>query len=432
MKKGKKIIAGLLVFGTFVTACVAVANVNKIKDFFQSIGKNDQERAQDKAHDSDHYKDLTQDEKKDFDNKLKDITDSDYYKNLDKKQKEELVDKFVESEKVEKEVASDPVDKDPEEIQSQISDLKDNLQDIENELNNLKENGASEEEIKEAEQKQQEVEDQIKSAEQEKAYWETVSTTKETVDDNEVFNIRNSGLTIRRINGIYSKSGYIYINADFIHEEIIGGFSYKSKQNQYVEISVNTILTGQETYDEILNLISSSSNISSIQVCTNKNLQSHKDYFEKNKESMHRYISKRQDRGRVFNVVESWESLNNSMPNYLLKETGNNSNDLFILLTYDESQGNYSWQELQKACPEFWNQLEIEQKAQAQEQKKSGAEAAAFEGMKEIGQNGELIGFDYNKYREFQDEEDAKEQQAQQNKIVEETKPLFPDFDLSL
>ena len=71
------------------------------------------------------------------------------------------------------------------------------------------------------------------------------------------------------------------------------------------------------------------------------------------------------------------------------------------------------------------------EQAAAQEEK-SGAEAAAFEGMKEIGQNGELIGFDYNKYREFQDEEDAKEQQAQQNKIVEESKLLFPDFDLSL
>lgn len=356
----RKFFAFLIVILCFFTVLLSGCN-----DIFAS----DEEKALNRAHSDEFYSSLTKKEQADFDNKLKSIAGSDYFKSLDKKQKEELVDKFVESEKVEKEVASDPVDKDPEEIQSQISDLKNNLQDVQNELNNLKQNGASEEEIKEAEQKQQEVEDQIKSAEQEKAYWETVSTTKETVDDNEVFNIRNSGLTIRRINGIYSKSGYIYINADFIHEEIIGGFSYKSKQNQYVEISVNTILTGQETYDEILNLISSSSNISSIQVCTNKNLQSHKDYFEKNKESMHRYIIRRQDRGHVFSIVESWENSNNSMPNYLLKETGDNF-DIFILLTYNESQGEYSWQELQKACPEFWNQLEIEQKAQAQEQKR--------------------------------------------------------------
>ena len=430
MKKGKKIIIGLMVLGTLVSACVAVANVNKIKDFFQSIGKNDQERAQDKAHDSDHYKDLTQDEKKDFDNKLKDITDSDYYKNLDKKQKEELVDKFVESEKVEKEVASDPVDKDPEEIQSQISDLKDNLQDIENELNNLKENGASEEEIKEAEQKQQEVEDQIKSAEQEKAYWETVSTTKETVNSN-IYYQASTGCSIRKINGIYSDGRRFYVNADLIKEENIGGFVYKSKQNQYIRVTTNEPPTGNETYEEILALISNGASISTAQICTNKNLQSHKDYFEKNKESIY-FVKVRLDRGYSLGVVESWEQENDSHANYLISATKNDETNYFFL-TYDAQQGKYvSSSFIQKACPEFWNQLEIEQKAQAQEQKKSGAEAAAFEGMKEIGQNGELIGFDYNKYREFQDEEDAKEQQAQQNKIVEETKPLFPDFDLSL
>lgn len=432
MKKGKKIIIGLMVLGTFVTACVAVANVNKIKDFFQSIGKNDQERAQDKAHDSDHYKDLTQDEKKDFDNKLKDITDSDYYKNLDKKQKEELVDKFVESEKVEKEVASDPVDKDPEEIQSQISDLKDNLQDIQNELNNLKENGASEEEIKEAEQKQQEVEDQIKSAEQEKAYWETVSTTKEAVDDNEVFNIRNSGLTIRRINSIFYNGRSLYVNADFVKEENIGGFIYKSKQNQYFRIVTNELISGNESYETILKLLSNNANIESMQICTNKNLQSHKDYFEKNKDTMGSFtLNHLIGQGYKFNVLDSWEIENQQQPNYVI-EAYLNDNVNYYYLTYNNQTNRYDAQKIQKACPEFWNQLEIEQKAQAQEQKKSGAEAAAFEGMKEIGQNGELIGFDYNKYRELQDEKDAKEQQAQQNKIVEETKPLFPDFDLSL
>ena len=431
MKKGKKIIIGMMVLGTFVSACVAVANVNKIKDFFQSIGKNDQERAQDKAHDSDHYKDLTQDEKKDFDNKLKDITDSDYYKNLDKKQKEELVDKFVESEKVEKEVASDPVDKDPEEIQSQISDLKDNLQDIENELNNLKENGASEEEIKEAEQKQQEVEDQIKSAEQEKAYWDTVSTTKESINNCSSFNWFNDNLTIRRINSIFYKGTTLYVNADFVKEENIGGFVYKSKQNQYLRIFINEIISGNESYETILTLLSDNANIESIQVCTNKNLQSHKDYFEKNKNDISVAIRVREQQGYQFEVFDSWEQENDSHPNYLIKAT-KNDDVKYILITYNKNQNKYSAVDLSKACPEFWNQLEIEQKAQAQEQKKSGAEAAAFEGMKDVGENGEMLGFDYNKYREYQDEKDAKEQQAQQNKIVEETKPLFPDFDLSL
>lgn len=357
----RKFFAFLIVILCFFTVLLSGCN-----DIFAS----DEEKALNRAHSDEFYSSLTKKEQADFDNKLKSIAGSDYFKSLDKKQKEELVDKFVESEKVEKEVASDPVDKDPEEIQSQISDLKNNLQDVQNELNNLKQNGASEEEIKEAEQKQQEVEDQIKSAEQEKAYWETVSTTKETVDDNEVFNIRNSGLTIRRINGIYSKSGYIYINADFIHEEIIGGFSYKSKQNQYVEISVNTILTGQETYDEILNLISSSSNISSIQVCTNKNLQSHKDYFEKNKDTMNNpVINYYLSQNYSFNILDSWEIDNQTQPNFMIEASSGN-NFKYFYLTYNAQKNKYVVQELQKACPEFWNQLEIEQKAQAQEQKR--------------------------------------------------------------
>lgn len=105
-------------------------------------------------------------------------------------------------------------------------------------------------------------------------------------------------------------------------------------------------------------------------------------------------------------------------------------------IKYDIDEKHHSdanWLNLDKLNAQ--NKKEIEEnraKTKAAQEEKSGAEAAAFEGMKEIGQNGELIGFDYNKYREFQDEEDAKEQQAQQNKIVEESKLLFPDFDLSL
>lgn len=356
----RKFFAFLLVILCFFTVLLSGCN-----DIFAS----DEEKALNRAHSDEFYSSLTKKEQADFDNKLKSIAGSDYFKNLDKKQKNDLVDKFVESEKTLKEVASDPVDKDPAEIELQISSLKTELSDVVAALAALKEQGANASEIAEAEQKQQKVEDQIKSAEQEKAYWEIVSTTKDTVNSN-IYYKASTGCTIRKINGIYSNGRTFYINADVIKEENIGGFVYKSKQNQYIRIGTIQAPTGNETYEEILALISGGASISTAQVCTNMNLQSHKDYFEKNKESMHRYISKRQDRGHVFSVVESWESPNNSIPNYLVKETGDNSDDLFILLTYNESQGKYSWQELQKACPEFWNQLEIEQKAQAQEQKR--------------------------------------------------------------
>lgn len=356
----RKFFAFLLVILCFSTVLLSGCN-----DIFAS----DEEKALNRAHSDEFYSSLTEKEQADFDSKLKSIAGSDYYKNLDKKQKEELVDKFVESEKVEKEVASDPVDKDPEEIQSQISDLKNNLQDVQNELNNLKENGASEEEIKEAEQKQQIIEEQIKSAEQEKAYWEIVSTTKEAVDNNEVFNIRNSGLRIRRINGIFYNGRSLYVNADFVHKKNIGGFIYKSKQNQYFRIVTNELISGNESYETILKLMSDNANIESMQICTNKNLQSHKDYFEKNKNDISVAIRVREQQGYQFEVFDSWKQENDSPPNYLIKAT-KNDDVKYILITYNKNQNKYSAVDLSKACPEFWNQLEIEQKAQAQEQKR--------------------------------------------------------------
>ena len=346
----RKFFAFLLVILCFFTVLLSGCN-----DIFAS----DEEKALNRAHSDEFYASLTEKEQADFDSKLKSIAGSNYYKSLDKNQKNDLVDKFVESEKTLKEIASDPVDKDPAEIELQISSLKTELSDVVAALAALKEQGANASEIAAAEQKQQIIEDQIKSAEQEKAYWKIVSTTKEAVDDNEVFNMRNSGLRIRRINSIFYKGMTLYVNADFVKEENIGGFVYKSKQNQYLSIFINEIISGNESYETILTLLSDNANIESIQICTNKNLQSHKDYFEKNKESMHRYISQSQDWGHFFSVIESWENPNNSMPDYLLKETGDNF-DIFVFLTYNENRGTYSWRELQKACPEFWAQLEIE------------------------------------------------------------------------
>lgn len=340
----RKFFAFLLVILCFSTVLLSGCN-----DIFAS----DEEKALNRAHSDEFYSSLTKKEQADFDSKLKSIAGSDYYKNLDKKQKNELVDKFVESEKVEKEVASDPVDKDPEEIQSQISDLKNNLQDVQNELNNLKENGASEEEIKEAEQKQQKVEDQIKSAEQEKAYWEIVSTTKDTVNSN-IYYKASTGCSIRKINGIYSDGRRFYVNADLIKEENIGGFVYKSKQNQYIRVTTNEPPTGNETYEEILALISGGASISTEQICTNKNLQSHKDYFEKNKNDISVAIRVREQQGYQFEVFDSWEQENDSHPNYLIKAT-KNGDVKYILIAY-----KHSAIDLSKACPEFWAQLEIE------------------------------------------------------------------------
>lgn len=344
-----------------VILCFFTVLLSGCNDIFAS----DEEKALNRAHSDEFYASLTEKEQADFDSKLKVIIDSESYNNLDKKQKEELVDKFVESEKVEKEVASDPVDKDPEEIELQISSLKIELSDVVAALAALKEQGANASEIAVAEQKQQIIEEQIKSAEQEKAYWEIVKTVKEAVNSNIDYQA-STGCTIRKINGIYIDSiGTIYINADFIKKETIGGHIYKSKENQYLQV-LGKKVNANATYNEITTLISNASYFLTAQICTNKNLQSHKDYFEKNKDTIY-FVKVRLDRGYSLGVVESWEQENDTHANYLISATKNDETKYFFL-TYDVQQGKYvSSSFIQKACSEFWKQLEIEQKAQAQE-----------------------------------------------------------------
>lgn len=330
-------------------------------DIFQNSGSIDYARK--KACSDEFYSTLTEAEQAAFDGKLQAIVDSTYFQSLDKKQRDELIFKFVESEKTIKEVSEDPVDKTPEEIQNKIDDKQNELDQVKQELEDLKNSGASDQEIATAQEKQQQVEDQIKSAEQEKAYWETVSTTKDAVNSNTYFQ-GSTGCSIRKINGIYTDGRRYYINADLIKEENIGGFTYKSKQNQYIQITTTQPPTGNETYEEILTLISEGAGISSEQICVNKNLQSHKDYFEKNKETMNNpvieyYLSQ----NYKFTVIDSWECEGDEHPNYVLKIQSDDDIKYFFL-TYTANRDKYVTLEVQKACPEFWNQLEIEQRGQ--------------------------------------------------------------------
>lgn len=347
----RKFFAFLLVILCFFTVLLSGCN-----DIFAS----DEEKALNRAHSDEFYSSLTEKEQADFDSKLKVIIDSESYNNLDKKQKEELVDKFVESEKVEKEVASDPVDKDPAEIELQISSLKTELSDVVAALAALKEQGASASEIAAAEQKQQIIEERIKSAEQEKAYWEIVKTVKEAVNSN-IYYQASTGCTIRKINGIYIDNiGTIYINADFVKKETIGGHIYKSKENQYLQV-LGKKVNANATYNEITTLISNASSFRTAQICTNKNLQSHKDYFEKNKESMHRILNQLIEDNFNFTIIDSWEQDGYNYPSFLINAVNVNE-DIYVFLTYayNTEKQKYSYLELQKACPEFWAQLEIE------------------------------------------------------------------------
>lgn len=363
--KGINIVIGLVVgvLATTVIICAAVPQVRQsIKNMISKTAseKTPEEKEnerKEKVHDGNHYQNLTDDEKNKFDKKLNDIVNSDYYKNLDDEAKDKLLDKFVESEKTIKEVSQDPKDKKPEEIENKISDKQNELDNIQKEIEDLKNSGASEEEIAEAEEKQQQVEKQIKSAEQEKAYWETVETVKESVSINEIFSIRNPELKIRRVNGVYMYEGTAYINADFIKEEVIDGKSYYSKLNQFCRI--NDIVTGEENYEEILKIISGDVIIDVDRTCINKNSQEQKEYFEKNKSSMDSIFDILENNDYSLSIIESWQTTTSEYPEFIINAKSENDERMYMA-TYSPDLARYRVQPIQKVCPEFWAQLEIE------------------------------------------------------------------------
>ncbi len=414
--KGKKIAIGLVVgvLATTAIVCATVPQVREsIKDLISKIKgeqtpeekeKQDKEKAQEKAHDDDHYQNLTDDEKKDFDKKLDELVDSDHYKGLDDKGKDELLDKFVESEKVQQEIKNDKPDKKPAEIQNKISEKQNELENVQKEIEDLKNSGASEEEIAKAEEKQQQVEEQIKSAEQEKAYWETVETVKESTTNNTVFSIENPGTTIRRINGIYSYEGNAYFNIDAVKEEIIDGKSYYSQSNQFCRIS--EIVNGDETYEEVLKLISECAGIWVERTCINKNSQEQLDKFNEIKNGISSLTSL-EKLGYTLSVVESWETTDHSNPEYIVKAQSEDD-ERWYMVTYEPHLDIYRRQPIQKICPEFWAQLEIERSQTATTSAEAKAQAI-IDSFSSLDENGEEV-LDYPAFKQFDQQQQAEKE----------------------
>lgn len=440
--KGKRIVIGLVVgvLATTAIICAAVPQVRQsIKDFINKLkqdngkpnDKTDQqekERAQEKTHDDDFYKDLDDDQKKDFDNKLNDIVDSDHYKNLDDEEKDKLLDKFVESEKVQQELKNDPEDKKPAEIQTKIEDKQTELENVQKEIEDLKNSGASEEEIAKAEEKQQQVEDQIKSAEQEKAYWETVETVKESTTNNTTFSIENPGTTIRRINGIYVYQGGAYFNIDVVKEEVIDGRTYFSQHNQFCRI--NEMVTGEESYDEILKIISNEGTIIQVdKTCTNKNSQEQKDFFEKNKYQIDDWFQYLENHGYTLTIEESWEiEGQETHPEFIIKSVKDNVEE-YYMVTYETNLNKYRTPEISKICPEFWAQLEIERSQTATTSAEAKAQAI-IDSFSSLDENGEEV-LDYPAFKQFDQQQQAeKEAKLALEKELPEIKLTYSEQEL--
>lgn len=273
------------------------------------------EKARGIAHKSEYYVALNESEKTDFDAKLNDIIESEYFKNLDENGQTELVGKFVESEKTIKEIANDPKDKNPEDL------------------------------------------DEITATQQEIKYWEIVKTVKEATENNLTFRIENPDLTIRRVNGIYKNEGTGYINSDFVRREVIDGKTYYSQYNMFCRI--NEIVTGEETTDEIIAIFSNkSTTIHMEKICINRNSEEQLERFDEIRKS-NNLIMILDKHNYVISVIESWETTDHSYPEYIFK-ANSDDDERWYMLTYAPSIKCYGCQPAQRICPEFWAQLEIE------------------------------------------------------------------------
>lgn len=377
---GKKIgvTIGIVVIGGGAiaggVAIVQITNSQKSQDAKQKIQENE------------FYKDLTEQEKEEFNTKLETLTNSDDYNNLNKEQKDQLVDKFVESEKLQKEMENDSK-KTSKQVESVIAEKQTELEQTKQQLQDLKNNPeASDEQIAEAERKRQQVEEQIKAAEQELTYLEIVETSKQAISSNEFM---NPELKIRRINGIYERNGAVFFNADFIREEIVGGVSIISQVNQFCWTNIDVY--EEDSYEEFLQSISRGEVIRVYRTCENKNQESHKQMLDQainSVDGLQIFI----ELGFDFSCVESWENKGDKEHPEFLVEMKNGEIKAEFLLLYDGTTYNCSMHH--KICPEFWAQLEIEQ---SKSQQQSDPQMS-INNFAEYQKDGKMMSFDYSAY----------------------------------
>lgn len=397
VKGGKAFLAVIITLIVIAVAvCVVVPSVrNTVMNIFKTEEQiNNEKIAQLKKQikEDDRYKELDDDNKQKVEEKFEQIANSEKYNEMTDKEKEEIVDKLVESEKIQQDVQKEQekTETRKEELKQELEDLSSNKQELEQRVQDLKDSGATEEEIKAAESEQQKVEEQIKAAEQEQTYYETSDTVKDSLAQNSILQTENPGMSIQKLLGIYKTGRDVVVNADILQKETISGVEIYRKANAFCQILAR--LPDNPTYAEILECISNSEVIIINQICTNKNEESHKEYFEQNKQTMARGNLKfLEDIGYEISLLESWEEENDpEHPSFLLRVKRGQSVDELNFLCYEKSLGNYSMTTVEKICPEFWAQLEAEQAEEQNENLKNRSEFATLD------EEGNTISFDYS------------------------------------
>ena len=366
-----KIVVPVLVVGVLAGATAAIVmNINKDKN------RNEKYDPADKLSETDFYKDLTDDEKKEFDEELKKITDSEIYEKASDERKEQFIDKFLETQQTLKEIENDEPDVDPDTI--------------------VIPEDATEEEKAELEQ--------------EKAYWETVETVKDKViSDDGLINRGNS--TVRNILGVYTNDGTtghaIYVKAQFVNKETFGGFEFCSLSTEYLRILPDRTFDQGVTYEEVLELIDSSRVTSSLSTCSDINNPDHINYFNENKDAICETFSYYFRLGYQASVCESWAGESSEHPDFLIKLEQEGKETIYSFAKYHAGNdrtgesGFYSSFKLRRACEDFWNRIE------GKETQSQGVEATASAQSYETEN-----GFDYNAYSENKNQQqDSSESQ---------------------
>lgn len=347
------VVIGILVIGIVAGGVYIVSeqNMNGIQDVVNN-NKN--------------YQDFSEDEKKSADKLLQKVVRMPQYQTLNDEEKADIVEKIIESEKIQNEIKNNP-DKSSEEIQTQIDELK--------------QNGASEEEVK--------------SAEQEKAYWETVSNVKNTLATNSGLNNALVGYKIIKINGIYDSKGAIQIDAVFLKEEYFGGVTYFTQQNIFCRVSSYIAkIEPNESYEKILKIISESDSILPLLIQQDINNSNDIQKFSQLKEYSN-VIKGRELEGYTFKVIKSWKKEQNDEHPSFLVEGSKDDSQIIYKMDYNAKDEKYQCSPMTKICPEFWAQLEKENAAaQSEAQNEQMSAKNVIQSLSTKDSSGNLTGFD--------------------------------------
>ena len=294
---------------------------------------NEEYDAADKLRETDFYKALSDDEKKEFDEELKKITGVGSYDLISDEGKEELIDRFFESQKVLHEIKNDKPDVDPETI--------------------VIPEDATEQEKAELEQ--------------EKAYWETVGTIKDKVlSGRRVLNGDYS--TVRKVLAVYANDGQVgtslLVKAEFVNRYSYAGFEFYSLTTEYLQIVPDWTFDQSFSHEELLDIIDSSIMTATESICSDINNPEHIEYFNQNKDFVCEGFSYWLDQGYQVSVYESWECESAEHPDFVLKLEKEGTKTLYTFSKYylgDEkaqSAAKYSAGIYKRACEKFWNRLE--------------------------------------------------------------------------